>query len=203
MWAPLLVDEGAGREPGQPAPRVAGQLADRPQRGEQLIVVGAGALELDACDHSRQQLPSGRGGAVDQEVDMPVARRAGDSLRALQIGAQAVQPDPPVDQPQDIGPGVVGFEHEAGEIDEPPHGRLRVSAAAPQEFLALSLRGPVRGAERLVEHLQRVVGGALKRLSAEAHQHRVAPLGRQPRDRLVGRLAASLRQPRSPVRWQS
>jgi hypothetical protein len=50
-------------------------------------------------------------------------------------------------------------------------------------------RGAVRGAERAVEDLKRVVDRALERLGAEAQQHRGAALGRQPRERLVGRLA--------------
>jgi len=36
---PCLVDEPARREPGQPPALVSGELADEPQRGQQLIIV--------------------------------------------------------------------------------------------------------------------------------------------------------------------
>lgn len=67
---------------------------------------------------------------------------------------------------------------------------------------ALSLCGAVGGTECAVEHLDRVVGHALQRLDAERRDHRIASLGREPGECLVGLLAPSLRQPRPPVRRQ-
>jgi hypothetical protein len=83
---------------------------------------------------------------------------------------QSLEPDPPVDQPQHVGVPVMGFEHDPSEVDDPPDRLLRVAAVMATQLLALSLRGAVCGAERPVEHLQRVVGRALEpRLFALVH----------------------------------
>jgi hypothetical protein len=51
----------------------------------------------------------------------------------------------------------VRLEHDAGEIDEPPDGRLRVAAAAAFELLTLALRRPIGSTERAVVDLDRVI----------------------------------------------
>ncbi len=133
---------------------------------------------------------------------MPGSVRVRDALRAVQIGAQGLDPDPPLDQTQHIRAGIVCFEHRSGEIDEPFDRRLRVAPPAPVDLVALALRCAVSSTERPVEHLQGVVGASRQRLDAERHQHRVAALWGHPRERLVGLLASCLRQPRPPVRRQ-
>src|ERR1035438_9695236 len=112
---------------------------------------------------------------------MTSLRRADNLLCAVEVLAQPIQPDPAVDQPQHICPGLVRLDDDLGEVDEPPDCRLGVAAAAPLQLLALSLRAAVGGAERTVEDLQRVVGRALKRLGAEAQQHPLPPPPRAPR----------------------
>ena len=125
---------------------------------------------------------------------------ADDVLGAVAILAQLIDPHPPLDQPQNISAGSMGLQHDAGQVDEPTDRGLDVAAAAALELLALALRRAVSSAERTVEHLDRVIGRPLKRLDAERHQHRTAPLGNHPRERLIGLLAPGLRQPRLPVR---
>jgi hypothetical protein len=136
----------------------------------------------------------------EQEVEMPGVLRTRDSLRAVEIHPQPLDPDPPLDQSQDIGAGVVSLEHDPREVDESPDRCLDVAPAAALELLAFALHGPVGGAKRPIEDLERVVGRAVHGLHAEGHQHGVAALGRDSRQRLVGLLAAGLRQPRPPVR---
>jgi hypothetical protein len=74
---------------------------------------------------------------------VPYVGRPDDALGAVEVFAQPLDPDPPVDQPQDVGAGVVGVEHDACEVDEPPDRGLGVAAAAALEHLALALRGAV------------------------------------------------------------
>jgi len=94
------------------------------------------------------------------------------------------------------------LEHDLGEVDEPTDRGLDVAPPASLELVAFALRGSVGAAERAVVDLDRVVGRPLQGLHAEAHQHRVAPLGLHPRERLVGLLTAGLRQPRAAIRRQ-
>jgi hypothetical protein len=49
----------------------------------------------------------------------------------------------PLDQPQDVGAGIMSFQHEAGGVDEPGDRRLSVAAGAALKLLALALRRPV------------------------------------------------------------
>jgi hypothetical protein len=60
VCAPLGVDERARRESRQPPPTGAGELAYQAQCREQLILVDARALELDARENAGQQLAAGR-----------------------------------------------------------------------------------------------------------------------------------------------
>ena len=105
---------------------------------------------------------------LDQQIVVAVDGAA-DLPGAVEILAQPVDPDPPLDQPEHVGAGVVGLEHEAREVDESArpssvcHGGLAALA-----LLALALRRPVSSAERPVEHLHRVVSRTLERLGAEA-----------------------------------
>lgn len=61
---------------------------------------------------------------------MPVALWPGDPLRSVEILTQPLKADPAVDQAQHVDVLVVRLEHEPGEVDDPPDGRLRVAAAA-------------------------------------------------------------------------
>jgi hypothetical protein len=98
----------------------------------------------------------------DQQVEMPGVLRTRDSLGAVEVLAQPLDPDPPVDQPQGVRAGVVGLEHDLREVDEPANRGLDVAAAAALEFLALALRRAVGGAKHPVEHLERVIGARSK-----------------------------------------
>src|SRR5206468_11491484 len=48
----------------------------------------------------------------DQQVEVPGLLRACDALGAIEVLAQPLNPDPPLDQPQHIGPGVMGRSEE-------------------------------------------------------------------------------------------
>lgn len=43
------------------------------------------------------------------------------------------------------------------QVDEPPHGRVGLAAVVAAQVVLLALRAPVDAAERLVEHVERVV----------------------------------------------
>ena len=47
---------------------------------------------------------------------MTVARRAADSFGSVEVLAQSPEDNPP----QQIGVTAMGFEHDPGEVDEPP-----------------------------------------------------------------------------------
>jgi hypothetical protein len=173
---------------------------NEPKGGEEFVLIDAGWFQLEAGDHGGQQLAARGASLGDQQIEVSCLLRARDALRAVEVFAQALDPDPSLDQPQDVGPGVMGLQHELREVDESADRSLDVTAATSLELLALALRGPVGATECPVEDLDRVVGGALQGLDAERHQHWVAPLGRHPGDRLVGLLPTGLREPRPPIR---
>ena len=56
MRAPLVVDERARREAGQPPALVAGELADQPQAGQQLVLIDAGRAQREAADQLGEEL---------------------------------------------------------------------------------------------------------------------------------------------------
>ena len=160
---PSPVDERAGGEAGQPAPIRSGELGDQPQRPEQLIVVFAGAMKrqrgVQLAEHLAAVVVVG-----DQQVKVRVGGRADDPLSKLQVLAEALKADPPVDQPEHVGVRLARFQQQAGDVDEPPEGALGVAAVAAAQLVAPALRATVGCAERPIEHLERVVGHPLERL---------------------------------------
>jgi hypothetical protein len=105
---------------------------------------------------------------------MPVARRAGDPLRALQIGAQAIQPRQPSPRvagklaelrPADVTRGQQPVKRRARRSSITPSGRAGVGAGQPPARRPGKLPAPRRA---LAAHTRRVDSATrLKALAAE------------------------------------
>jgi hypothetical protein len=171
VLAPLGVDERARREAWQPPPLVAGQLAEEPQGAEELVLVDAGRPQLEAADHTGQQLATRGAGGIEQQVEVAGPVGDGDPRGPGEILAQPLEPDPPADQPQDVDRA--GPRRCAPAAATAARARAPVTARDPDQRVAAPRQAP------------RMVAAAIPGASPPSAAGR-SPLG------LVGSICAQL-----------
>ena len=103
-----------GEKPGSHRRLSPASWRMKPQSGEQLVLVDAGRAQLEAVDHGGEQLAARLAPLGDQQIEVPGVGAGGRCPGAVEVLAQPLDPDPPLDQPQHVAAGVVRFEHDAG-----------------------------------------------------------------------------------------
>jgi hypothetical protein len=100
---------------------------NEPEGGEEFVLVNAGWFQLEAGDHAGQQLASRSAALGDQQIEVSCLLRARDALRAVEVFAQTLDPDPSLDHPRALPhasrgayrPGDLALQFASGDSADP------------------------------------------------------------------------------------